>query len=65
MFDRENWVGMVLLAVCVVAGGVLLHAIATGSVISFEGPPWLSPILLLLYVGGLVIAWRRMPGTRL
>ena len=52
MFDRENAVGFLLLAVCAAVGGVMLFAIATGTRLRYTGPGWLVWILLVLFVGG-------------
>ena len=65
MFERENWVGVALLAVCGVVGGVLLWSIATGTAFGYDGPGWLPPVLMVLYVGGLLYAFFRMPRSRL
>ena len=57
MFDRENLVGVVLLAVCAVVGGLLVYAIATGTRFVYTGPEWLGWVLLVLFVGAAVYGW--------
>src|SRR5688572_16815847 len=52
MFDRENTVGFLLLAVCAAVGGVMLFSIATGTRFRYTGPAWLVWVLLALFVGG-------------
>ncbi len=63
MFDRENWVGVALLAVCGVGGGVLLWTIATRATLTYDGPGWLPPVLMVIYVGALIYSYVRMPKT--
>ena len=63
MFDRENWIGVALLALCAALGGVLLWSIATRATLAFDGPAWLPPVLLVLYVGGIIYSLFRMPKT--
>jgi hypothetical protein len=52
MFDRENAVGLLLLAVCAVVGGVMVFAIATDTELRYTGPAWLVWVLLALFLGG-------------
>ncbi len=63
MFDRENWVGVMLLAVCGVGGGILLWTIATRATLTYDGPAWLPPVLLVVYIGALIFAFVRRPKT--
>lgn len=65
MFERENWIGLALLAVCVVVGGVLVWTIATGETLSYDGPGWIPVVLAVLFVGGLVYSFVKRPKTRL
>lgn len=52
MFDRENAVGFLVLAVCVAVGGIMLFSIATGERFRFTSPGWIVWVLLLLFLGG-------------
>ena len=63
MFERENWIGVALLALCGVVGGVLLWSIATRVMPSYNGPGWLPPVLIVAYVGALLYSIFRMPKT--
>jgi len=63
MFDRENWIGVLLLALCGVVGGVLVWTIATRATLAYDGPEWIPPVLIVLYVGGLLYSLFRMPKT--
>jgi hypothetical protein len=53
MFDRENAVGLLLLAVCAVVGGVMLFSIATGTTLRYTGPDWLGWVLLFAFLGAI------------
>lgn len=63
MFDRENWLGVALLAVCGIVGGGLLWSIASRATLAYDGPGWLPPVLTVIYVGALLYAFFRMPKT--
>ena len=63
MFDRENWIGVLLLALCAVVGGVLLWTIATRATLTYDGPGWIPPVLIVVYVAGLLYSFFRMPKT--
>src|SRR5215217_6761259 len=51
MFDRENAIGFLLLGLCIAAGGVMVFAITTGTELSYNGPTWLSVILVVVFIG--------------
>jgi hypothetical protein len=51
MFDRENAVGFLLLAVCAVVGGVMVVSMATGTELRYTGPAWLAWLLAALFLG--------------
>ena len=53
MFDRENAIGFLLLGLCVVIGGVMVFAIATDTQLTYEGPTWLSVILVVAFIGAI------------
>lgn len=67
MFDRENAIGFLLLGLCIVAGGVMVFAITTGTELSYNGPTWLSVILVVVFIGaiGYGLFARRMGGRRI
>lgn len=54
MFDRENIVGVVLVAVCAVVAGVLLYSIASGEQIEVNMPGWLGVVLTVVFLGLIV-----------
>ena len=54
MFEREDLVGILLLACCLGVGGVLVYSIATGTRFRYNGPEWLVPLLGLVFLGGVV-----------
>ena len=54
MFERGDVIGLLLLGLCVAAGGVLVYSIATGTELRYTGPSWLAWLLLLLFLGGIV-----------
>jgi len=51
VFDRENAVGFLLLALCASIGGVMIWAIATGTRLRYTGPAWLAWALAALFIG--------------
>lgn len=59
MFDRENWLGVVLLAGCALVAGVLGWSILTGAELVYSGPGWLPPILAAVVIGGTIYLWLR------
>lgn len=65
MLDRENWVGMILVAVCAVLCGILLWSIATGATFTYNGPEWIPPVLTVLFIGGLILSFVRRVKTRI
>jgi hypothetical protein len=54
VFDRENAVGFLLLAVCAGVGAVLLYAIVTGNQLRYTGPAWLGWLLAAIFLGGIL-----------
>lgn len=61
MFDRENSIGIVLLATCVLAGGVLAWSALTGTDLVYTGPGWLPPVLTVAYLAAIAYLWFRRP----
>lgn len=47
MFNRENWVGIVLVGMCGVVAVALLIEIFTGYTFEYSGPQWLARIIAL------------------
>lgn len=62
--DRENLIGLLLLAVCSVVGGVLVWQIVTGERLRYNGPGWLVWVLLIIFVGGSIFGLVRGGGLR-
>ena len=54
MFDRENFVGLLLLALCLAFAGILVYGISTGTRFRFTGPGWLGGVLALAFIGALL-----------
>jgi len=54
VFDREDFVGVLLLGLCLVVGGVLVYSIATGTRFRFTGPSWVGVALMVLFFGAVV-----------
>jgi hypothetical protein len=54
MFDRENIVGLLLLAVCGGAAVILAVAISTGTRLRWTGPWWLAIVLGVLFFASLL-----------
>lgn len=52
--DRENIIGALLLALCAVAGGIMLYSIVTGNDLEYTGPGWLVWVLGALFIGGVI-----------
>jgi hypothetical protein len=63
VFDRENWIGLLLLGLCGAVGGVLLWTIATRATLTYDGPGWIPVVVTVLYVAGLLYSLFRMPKT--
>ncbi|CAN5705461.1 hypothetical protein BH23CHL5_BH23CHL5_27900 [soil metagenome] len=49
---RDNPIGVVILALCGVAGIVIIWQIITGERLRYNGPDWLAWILGIVIVGG-------------
>jgi len=64
MFDRENVIGLLLLALCAAAAGVLLFGIGTGTRWEYTGPGWLSVVLAVLFFGAILYGVLTRPGGR-
>ena len=76
MFERENLIGVALLALCTVVGGILVYAITTGVRFRYTGPEWLAWVLAILFIGGSIYGvvasgrfrgkgrWPEPPGRR-
>jgi hypothetical protein len=52
--DKENLIGVALLALCAVVGGVLVYSIVTGERFEYNGPRWLVWVLAVLFIGGIL-----------
>lgn len=52
MFERDDVIGLLLLGLCVAAGGVLVFGIVTGTRWEYTGPGWLGWVLAILFIGG-------------
>lgn len=53
MFRRENLVGILLLAFCVVVGAVMVQAIITGERPTVNLPAWAAWPLGAIFIGGI------------
>ena len=61
--DRDNIIGVLLLALCVAVGGVMVYAIATGTKFEYTGPRWLSVFLAVVFIGGILYGmWGSISG---
>ena len=56
MFDRENVVGLLLLGLCLAAGGIMLFSILTGTQLRYTGPGWVAVVLAVGFVGATLYA---------
>ena len=61
--SRDNAVGIVLLAVCGLALGVMLAYIRAGERPSYGGPGWLAAVLGVLFFGALIFGFIRNRGA--
>lgn len=63
MFDRENIVGLLLVALCGAAAVIMIVAIMTGQTLRWTGPTWLAILLggvfFAVLIGGMVANRRR------
>ena len=50
--NRDNLVGLLLLAVCGVFAAVLIVNIAAGTRPRYNGPGWLAVVVAVLFIGG-------------
>ena len=64
MRDRENAIGIVLLALCAVVAVVLVYAIVTGTRFRFTGPGWVTAALFILFIGASIYQLATQPGRR-
>ena len=51
-FERENVIGLLLLGLCVAAGGGIVDGIATDTNWRFRVPGWPGCALMILFIGG-------------
>lgn len=65
MFERENLIGFLLLALCAAVAGLLVYSLATGTSFDYTGPAWLGKAIAVVFVGivlyGLATSRRRWP----
>ncbi|MGI8643783.1 MAG: hypothetical protein ACR2LS_06680 [Thermomicrobiales bacterium] len=54
MFDRENIVGLLLVALCGAAAVIMTVAIVTGQRLRWTGPTWLAVLLGVIFFGALI-----------
>lgn len=54
VFDRENIVGLLLVALCGAAAVIMLTAIITGRTLRWTGPSWLAILVGVLFFGALI-----------
>ena len=64
MFNRENAIGIILLAACAVVAVVLLYSIGSGTRFRFTGPSWVGTALVILFIGATVWGFVSRPGRR-
>jgi hypothetical protein len=64
VFSREYAIGMILLALCAIVAGALVYEIVTGNRFRFTGPPWLGPVLTVLFIGGAIYGFITRTGRR-
>ncbi len=57
MFDRDNIVGVLLLGLCAFLAGILLYAIGSGEQLTFDGPAWMGPVLMVVFIGLLIFGF--------
>jgi hypothetical protein len=54
VFEREDLIGLLLLGLCVAAGGVLVYSIVLDKPLRYTGPSWLAVALMVLFLGGVI-----------
>jgi hypothetical protein len=59
MFNRDNAVGIVFLALCAVVAGIMLYSIGTGNRIRLDVPPAVSGGLTILFIGLIIYGMTR------
>ena len=64
MLDRENMIGVILLALCAGVAVVLLYSIATGTRFHYDGPSWLITALAIFFIGASIYSFVMRPGRR-
>ena len=57
--DRDNLIGILFVAACVVLGAILVRAIATGERVTMDLPPAVSVILGIAFFGLLIFGMGR------
>lgn len=61
--DRENLIGVLLVALCAVVGGVMVWSIVTGNELEYTGPAWLAWVVGALFMAGLLYGmWQGISG---
>jgi len=54
MFDRDNAIGMVFLALCGFLAAALVYSILADRPLRYTGPAWLGWVLMALFLSGVV-----------
>ena len=61
--SRDNAIGIVLLAVCGLALGVMLAYIRAGERPTYGGPGWLAGLIAVIFIGALIFGFIRNRGS--
>lgn len=64
MHDRDNLIGIALLALCGVVAVVLIYAIVTGTRFQFTGPGWVGNVLFVIFIAASIYLFVSRPGRR-
>jgi hypothetical protein len=64
MFERENFVGLLLLGLCGVVAAVLLYSIATGERVRLDIDPAVGTALAITFIGLILFGWIRTRSGR-
>lgn len=52
MFKDGNFIGVLLVGLCLIAAGIMIWATVFDKTLTYNGPSWLPWLLMILFLGG-------------
>ncbi|MCA9858472.1 MAG: hypothetical protein KC438_02075 [Thermomicrobiales bacterium] len=52
MFKGDNFIGVLMVGLCLIVAGIMIWSIGTGERLTYNGPSWLAWLLGIIVIGG-------------